>query len=80
MPVNIDRCRTFCGEEFDKLFDKNITAIKRYIGCNAENVIDLSRILTAEYFYDASTIDEACNYSGRAKIRDALTECLRGIA
>ena len=78
MPVNTDRCRAYHGEEFDRMFDKNIAAVKNAVGKNAENIIDLSRILHAEYFNDDSTIDEACNYSGRVKVCAALAEYWRG--
>jgi hypothetical protein len=72
MPVNIDKCRAYCGDTFDEQFDKNITLVKQGLGENANHILDLSRLLQAEYFNDDTTFDEAYNYAGRKKVCEAI--------
>lgn len=72
MPVNIDKCRAYCGSAFDEQFDKNVALVKQGLGENAKNILDLSRLLTAEYFNDDTTFDEAYNYAGRKKVCESI--------
>jgi hypothetical protein len=77
MPVNIDKCRFYCNDAFDEQFDKTVTLVKKKLERNAKNIIDLSRILTAEYFNDDTTFDEAYNCAGRRKVCESIVDYWR---
>lgn len=66
-PVNYQYARSFY-DNFDEKYHANQIKMKDWIENYNFKMLDLSYLLTSDYFADIKNIDETCNYEGRVKV------------
>lgn len=75
-PVNYMYAESLWGQGFGQKYDANVEKLSTIISSEGIPLLDLSYLLTDNFFASKKTIDETANYAGRCKEAEKISNTL----